>query len=52
MPIRKDIERSLTQAKTGLDQATIDKARSEGQTATIEQAGTWALEGLGQLPAE
>lgn len=52
IPIRKDIERSMAQAKTGLDQRTVDKAWSEGQTATIEQAGTWALEGLGQLPAE
>ena len=49
IPIRKDLERSLASARAELDEEVFDIAWTEGQTATVEQAGIWALEGLKQL---
>jgi hypothetical protein len=49
LPIRNDQERSLDRLQTELAQNAFDKAWGEGYSATIEQAGSWALEGLRQL---
>jgi tetratricopeptide (TPR) repeat protein len=46
IPIRRDIARLLDGARTTLDQNAFDQAWAEGQAATVEQAGAWALEGL------
>ena len=49
IPIRRDVARLLHGARTTLGQAVFDKAWAEGQAATVEQAGAWALEGLAVL---
>ena len=52
LPIRNDQERSLVRLRTELTQDAFDKAWTEGYSATVEEAGAWALEGLGQLETE
>ena len=49
IPIRKDMTKSLDQARADLDGESFDKAWAEGSSATLEQAGVWGLEGLSQL---
>ena len=49
IPIRRDLEQSLAQARADLDEESFDTAWAEGSTATLEPAGVWGLEGLRRL---
>ena len=49
IPIRRDIDRLFGRARAELDPEPFDRAWAEGQTASIEQAGALALEGLARL---
>ena len=49
IPIRRDIDRLFERARAELDPESFDRAWAEGQAASVEQAGAWALEGLDKL---
>ncbi len=49
IPIRKDVQRLLERARQELDPESFDVAWAEGQAASVDQAGAWALEGLEQV---
>jgi len=49
VPIRRDLTKSLDQARADLDGESFNKAWAEGSSATLEQASAWGLEGLSQL---
>jgi predicted ATPase/DNA-binding SARP family transcriptional activator len=46
IPIRHDIERLRERARTELGLESFDRARMEGQAASVDQASATALEGL------
>ncbi len=49
IPIRRDVDLLLERVRAELDPEEFDQAWSEGQAATVEQAGAWALDGLEHL---
>jgi len=49
IPIRRDIDRLFGRARAELDPDSFDRAWTEGQAASIEQAGALALDGLAGL---
>ncbi|MCZ6506022.1 MAG: tetratricopeptide repeat protein, partial [Actinobacteria bacterium] len=49
IPIRRDIDRLFGRARAELDPESFDRAWTEGQAASIEQAGALALDGLAGL---
>lgn len=49
IPIRRDIDRLFGRARAELGPDSFDRARAEGQDASVDQAGALALEGLAEL---
>ena len=46
IPIRRDRDRRVERLRDAFGRGDFDQAWAEGQAATVEQAGAWALEGL------
>ena len=46
IPIRRDVDRLLERARAELDPESFDIALAEGQAASVDEAGAWALDGL------